>query len=37
MREDGVHEVGFDQFGGLANCVALDQLGHFGTDHMRAE
>ena len=37
MREDGVHEVRLDQLGGLADGVALDQLGDFGADHVRAQ
>ena len=37
VREDGVHEIGLDQFGGLADGVALDQLGDFRADHMRAQ
>jgi hypothetical protein len=27
-----VHEIGFDQFGGFANAVALDQLSYFRAD-----
>jgi hypothetical protein len=37
MREDGVHEVSFDQLCGLADGVALDQFGNLGADHMRAQ
>jgi hypothetical protein len=34
MWEYSVHKVGFDQFCRFADCIALDQLGHFRADHM---
>src|SRR3954454_11600569 len=37
MGEDGPDEILLDQLGGLADRVTLDQLGHFGADHVRAE
>ena len=37
VREDRLDEVGLDQLGGLADRIALDQLGDFGADHVRAE
>ena len=37
MREDGLDEILVDQLGGLADGIALDQLGDLGADHVRAE
>src|SRR4051812_15338706 len=37
VREDGLDEIGFDQLGGFADGVALDELGDLGADHVRAE
>ena len=37
MREYGVHEIGFNQLGGFADGIALDQFSHFCTHHMRAQ
>jgi hypothetical protein len=31
VREDGLDEVGLDQLGGLADRIALDELGDFGA------
>lgn len=35
--EDGVHQFLFRRFHIARDCVALDRLGHFGPDHVRAE
>ena len=37
MREDRVHQLCLGRFQRLADSIALDQLGHFRTDHVRAE
>ena len=37
MGEDGVHQVFLGGFQRPADDIALDQLGHFGADHMRAQ
>ena len=37
MREDGVHEVCFNQFSSFADCVALNKLSHLCANHMRAK
>ena len=37
VREDRLDEVRLDQLGGLADRIALDQLGDLGADHVRAE
>ena len=36
VREDGLDEVRLDQLGGLADRIALDQLGNLCPDHVRA-
>ena len=37
VREDRVHEVFLGQFTFARDHIALDELGHFSADHMRAE
>ena len=37
MRENGVHQRFFGKLTFTGDDVALDQLSHFGTDHVRAE
>ena len=37
VREDGVHQVFFRRFQLTPDDVALNQLGHFRADHMRAQ
>ena len=37
VREDGVHQLDFRRLHRFGDGVALDQLGDFGADHMRAE
>lgn len=37
MREHGLHQILFGGLKLLSDHIALDQLGHFGPDHMRAE
>ncbi len=37
VREDRGHQFGLGRFQRLANDIALDQLGHFRADHVRAQ
>ena len=37
MREDGLHELRLGRLQRPRHGIALDQLGHLGPDHMRAQ
>src|SRR6516165_1065677 len=37
VREDGADQLGLGRLQGLGDRVALDQLGHLGADHVRAQ
>src|SRR5438552_15311257 len=37
VREDRVDQLGLGGLQGLGDRVALDQLGHLGADHVRAQ
>ena len=37
MREDRLHQFGLGRLQLAGDGIALDQLGHLGADHMRAE
>ena len=37
MREDRRHQFGLGGLERLGNGIALNELGHFGADHMRAK